>query len=1171
MLQLVIGLLLLAQAAFADPDTTTNRHATVADAAFWPTVNEGDLLIFEKDAAYDSIYLSASEVSVGLGKKIHIWQGVYGRIYINGTNCTNTAQQPTVITNLGGQVRWGDVQVSSQYRTFEIANFEHFHLTGKYDPAAQTGHPDFLGHNGGQDFDTGDFYEKYGFWGNQRWSGILYGPTNPNCVRAYGFVTCKVDYVAAWGGGFAGFNLKTDNPAVPERVVVDVQDTFSGFTNGEGMYVSYSTSALGQDITELILRNNIIVFAGTEAIQTDNLAENSIIENNIIVGTATTYRDPFFVFQNGTHQFSHVEGGVTVRDNIFVGGKHNMQTIRWRETESGRTFPDASKKVIFDNNYVGMGRFRISIIEGSDGIAPYEFTNNVYGHITFPHTMDSDPGLSQPLAGLNISNSQASISLEGNLFNPELPTYEVSSGNGSNVSSQNNTFVETPIIKFQNSGFADDIDYRAIVRWAPTYGTVARNGEAIEYKTGDIVYYWDTNGQTKFFECIADNAGNNDPNNSPAYWQQLTWNGRDMPPLDLRLKSDTFYNYRGMGLTYNPANQSGTADYEAPVITLTGGDMSVLEGSAFVDPGFIAIDNVDGDMTDQVQVTWVGAPINVNVPGQYIIRYELPVTDVAGNVAEAVYRTILVSEPNITVSKEVKVNMHRYGAANLPDWTDLANDSQGLRTAGNPTTTTLYDINGATSGWSMLIENINGGYSEHYKSYKNAAGRVIDEFPSEVTRVGLRIRNPYENPCVFVLTGLDPNSFYDVTYTGYREGVGEELTSSLLEYNSGAIDSINIKDNSSEIGRLENTFTDAAGRMDLEFFTTTPDGQPNIGGVIFREKTGFGSAGGHPTIGAVSNLALGLGAGSGAIAITLSDSDSVAGDLSVWAVSSDPSVVDASDVVISGTGLNRTMTIQSNGGLGSATVTLIVSDGYNTGSVSFMVTVSSAAVFSQNFDSSSNVASYVGSGSLALGKLDDISAESNGGNWSVVDGALQIVRGTSSGSSNDAGLARVTDDVLGDPDLLHFSVDMALSNVGNVWNELFVIELGNWSSVTNYGSGGSYSSIYQRLEVKGDGAGEFKLRIASTNSAMYLADGSWGKLDWYVNRSGSSVNYTDPNGQQQSLAADRSDIWLEGQLLFNDITQGSFSGTAINDFRVRFSSSNSVTASFDDLVIKDVF
>ncbi len=88
-------------------------------------------------------------------------------------------------------------------------------------------------------------------------------------------------------------------------------------------------------------------------------------------------------------------------------------------------------------------------------------------------------------------------------------------------------------------------------------------------------------------------------------------------------------------------------DRTAPEITLLGNaTMTIKAGNKFNDPGVTATDNVDGDITDKVQVS--GA-IDIYTPGEYTIKYT--VTDSYGNTTEA-SRTLVVekvSQPPVVV------------------------------------------------------------------------------------------------------------------------------------------------------------------------------------------------------------------------------------------------------------------------------------------------------------------------------------------------------------------------------------------------------------------------------------------------------------------------------------------------------------------------------------------
>lgn len=90
-------------------------------------------------------------------------------------------------------------------------------------------------------------------------------------------------------------------------------------------------------------------------------------------------------------------------------------------------------------------------------------------------------------------------------------------------------------------------------------------------------------------------------------------------------------------VTVVEAVQSDTTD---PVITLVGGNQTLTEGDTWVEPGYSATDNVDGNLTADVVVS--GA-LDTNTAGTYTRIYT--VSDTAGNVGTA-SRTVTV-EPAI--------------------------------------------------------------------------------------------------------------------------------------------------------------------------------------------------------------------------------------------------------------------------------------------------------------------------------------------------------------------------------------------------------------------------------------------------------------------------------------------------------------------------------------------
>lgn len=70
-------------------------------------------------------------------------------------------------------------------------------------------------------------------------------------------------------------------------------------------------------------------------------------------------------------------------------------------------------------------------------------------------------------------------------------------------------------------------------------------------------------------------------------------------------------------------------DIEAPVITLNGdAEIELNVGESYKELGATAEDNVDGDLTDEIEIT---GEVNTDIPGKYTITYT--VSDAAGNVA----------------------------------------------------------------------------------------------------------------------------------------------------------------------------------------------------------------------------------------------------------------------------------------------------------------------------------------------------------------------------------------------------------------------------------------------------------------------------------------------------------------------------------------------------------
>lgn len=105
-------------------------------------------------------------------------------------------------------------------------------------------------------------------------------------------------------------------------------------------------------------------------------------------------------------------------------------------------------------------------------------------------------------------------------------------------------------------------------------------------------------------------------------------------------------------LTYNVSDTSGNAavpvirtvqvaDGIAPVLSLNGATpVTIQAGAAYTDPGALAIDSFQGNITARITVT---GNVNTATAGAYTLTYN--VTDTSGNAAVPISRTVIVAAP----------------------------------------------------------------------------------------------------------------------------------------------------------------------------------------------------------------------------------------------------------------------------------------------------------------------------------------------------------------------------------------------------------------------------------------------------------------------------------------------------------------------------------------------
>ena len=117
-------------------------------------------------------------------------------------------------------------------------------------------------------------------------------------------------------------------------------------------------------------------------------------------------------------------------------------------------------------------------------------------------------------------------------------------------------------------------------------------------------------------------------------------------------KSNVTYYILYDNMRYEKVVSVDILDTEAPKITLTGKNITLLIGEKYTEPGYTISDNYDKDLESKIIIK---NDIDTSKTGKYEIKYT--VTDSSGNTGEA-SRTVTVKKPNVVVAtppKEVKV------------------------------------------------------------------------------------------------------------------------------------------------------------------------------------------------------------------------------------------------------------------------------------------------------------------------------------------------------------------------------------------------------------------------------------------------------------------------------------------------------------------------------------
>ncbi|WP_299220391.1 DUF5011 domain-containing protein [uncultured Aquimarina sp.] len=200
-----------------------------------------------------------------------------------------------------------------------------------------------------------------------------------------------------------------------------------------------------------------------------------------------------------------------------------------------------------------------------------------------------------------------------------------------------------------------------------------------------------------------------------------------------------------------------------PMITLLGDNpLEISFGEAFDDPGATAVDDIDGDISSQIETS---GTVDVNTLGEYTIIYS--VTDSSGNNTEAVRTVNVVDSTNPVITLEganpflVNVgNIFNDPGANASDNVD-GNLTSGITVSGT------VDVN--TPGDYVLtysVEDSSGNIATITRTV-----RVIDNIAPVITLIGapsftIPLGSSYTDPGATALDNIDGDLTSQIVTTG---------------------------------------------------------------------------------------------------------------------------------------------------------------------------------------------------------------------------------------------------------------------------------------------------------------------------------------------------------------------------------------------------------------------
>ncbi|WP_269539155.1 Ig-like domain-containing protein [Cerasicoccus fimbriatus] len=260
---------------------------------------------------------------------------------------------------------------------------------------------------------------------------------------------------------------------------------------------------------------------------------------------------------------------------------------------------------------------------------------------------------------------------------------------------------------------------------------------------------------------------------------------------------------------------------------------------------------------------------------------------------------------------------------------------------------------------------------------------------------------------------------------------------------------------------------------------------------------------------------------------------------------------------------------------GEDSFTYTVTDGFENATAAVSVIVGDAypapqtALFAQDFDASSLLGDYYDASAPNGGQWNNIGANADGGNWSIDNGVLKLVRANSTSSANGAGLMRWTD-LSPTPQVIRMTFDVGFLNTPNVKNTLAHIDIGSFGDeIVGYNADTPSYQRSARLEIAGNTTGRFRFGIEGDRRGDYPSDGSLQTVSWYVNTTSEAAPFIDPNGVVRTIDAGSQSLFVGVEPLIENVSR-RYPNTSPVDMRLRVAVGGDFTMLLDNFTISHV-